>query len=146
MHTPAGTSLPGYGALLGLQGLHRAAIGRRAQVQPGPAPELRLRPREARGLPKFPGDWQENIDLLTAVTKPGRGEDPPQGIAVVGIALPQLAIGEGEGEDELTGPRPYLQVAQELQRSIEGLNQRMSEQQDTIATLEMYYWSASSCP
>jgi hypothetical protein len=41
--------------------------------------------------------------LLTAVTRPGRGEDPPTGIAVVGIALPQLAIAEGEGEDESEG-------------------------------------------
>jgi len=34
--------------------------------------------------------------LLTAVTKPGIGEDKPSGIAVVGIALPQLAISEHE--------------------------------------------------
>ena len=32
------------------------------------------RTREARGLPKFPGDWQETIDLLTAVTNAGSWE------------------------------------------------------------------------
>jgi len=44
--------------------------------------------------------------LLTAVTKPGRGDAAPEAIAVVGIALPQLAIAEGQDVEGESAAQP----------------------------------------